>query len=452
MTKYLLVFLSSALFAVQGCAQFIPGQVLGAAALNAALASPTILGGSINGSPIGQSNPKAVNATSFGLVGAGSGTISILPQSAAGTYNFNLPTTAGAAGSVLTSSAGGSSPMTWSAPSSLSVGVSAASTTSPTTTSAAFYPTFVGSVSAGNQPLYTSGNFSYNPGTGVLYSPKSFFSSSITSPGTSTGVTANTTVALSGNDTFSSKVGFSTTISVSGAYSIGDINAFYTDVSSAATGTTGQLYGSATFLRAQGSSTTQGLTGSYIEMRNEAPNTVTSATGYYVSSSTNSGTFTNTYGVKVGTITTGVRTNKPYSFIAEDDNARNSFAGITLFPNATEATSTTTGAVRVTGGLAIAKSLYVGNAIGVTQTITAAGVTGAQTINKAAGTVNFGPGASSLVVTNSLVSTASTVLCSVRTSDATAYVKNCVPAAGSFTANLGAAATAETSVGFLVIN
>lgn len=50
------------------------------------------------------------------LSGATSGTISILPQAVAGTYNFNLPTTVGTTGQVLTSAGGGSSPMTWSTP------------------------------------------------------------------------------------------------------------------------------------------------------------------------------------------------------------------------------------------------------------------------------------------------------------------------------------------------
>lgn len=88
----------------------------------------------------------------------------------------------------------------------------------------------------------------------------------------------------------------------------------------------------------------------------------------------------------------------------------------------------------------------------VDQTITAGGTTGAQTINKAAGTVNFAAAAVTLVVTNSLCTTSSTVYCSVRTNDSTALIKNAVPAAGSFTITLNAAATAETSVGFLVIN
>lgn len=85
-------------------------------------------------------------------------------------------------------------------------------------------------------------------------------------------------------------------------------------------------------------------------------------------------------------------------------------------------------------------------------TNTAAGATGAQTIDRPSGTVNFAAGASALVVTNSLVATTSIVFAVVRTNDSTAYVKNVVPAAGSFTINLGAAATAETSVGWWVIN
>lgn len=83
---------------------------------------------------------------------------------------------------------------------------------------------------------------------------------------------------------------------------------------------------------------------------------------------------------------------------------------------------------------------------------TDAGITGAQTINRPSGTVNFAIGAGSLVVTNSLCTTSSIIFATVRTNDATAYIKNVVPAAGFFTINLGANATAETSVGFFIIN
>lgn len=85
-------------------------------------------------------------------------------------------------------------------------------------------------------------------------------------------------------------------------------------------------------------------------------------------------------------------------------------------------------------------------------TITPGGTTGNQTIDKASGTVNFAAGASSLTVTNSWVNTSSIVLAVVRTNDATAYIKNVVCNNGNFVITLGAAATAETSVGFVVFN
>jgi hypothetical protein len=57
----------------------------------------------------------------LGFAGLTSGTITIQPQAAAGTYNFNLPTTAGSAGQVLTSQGGNSSAMTWATLSSSTV-------------------------------------------------------------------------------------------------------------------------------------------------------------------------------------------------------------------------------------------------------------------------------------------------------------------------------------------
>ncbi len=48
--------------------------------------------------------------------GTSSGLIAILPQANAGTYNLNLPTSAGSSGDVLTSAGGVSAPMTWTTP------------------------------------------------------------------------------------------------------------------------------------------------------------------------------------------------------------------------------------------------------------------------------------------------------------------------------------------------
>lgn len=87
------------------------------------------------------------------------------------------------------------------------------------------------------------------------------------------------------------------------------------------------------------------------------------------------------------------------------------------------------------------------------RTVTAGGTTGDRTINKMSGTVNFAAGASSITVTNSLVDTSSIIFGTIRTADATAtFIKSIVPGSGSFVITLNAAATAETSVGFLVTN
>jgi len=88
----------------------------------------------------------------------------------------------------------------------------------------------------------------------------------------------------------------------------------------------------------------------------------------------------------------------------------------------------------------------------LSKTVTTAGTTGAQTINKATGSVNFAAVATSLVVTNSLVTTSSVIVATVATNDTTMKTVSAVAAAGSFTLNANAAATAETRVNFVVLN
>lgn len=90
--------------------------------------------------------------------------------------------------------------------------------------------------------------------------------------------------------------------------------------------------------------------------------------------------------------------------------------------------------------------------INYARTITAAGTTGAQTINLPAGTVNFAAAATTIVVTDSLVTANSIIFLNRRTNDATCLTASAEPAAGSFTIRMTAACTAETSVGFLVTN
>jgi hypothetical protein len=85
-------------------------------------------------------------------------------------------------------------------------------------------------------------------------------------------------------------------------------------------------------------------------------------------------------------------------------------------------------------------------------TVTPGGTTGNATINKPSGTVNFAAAASSLTLTNSEITTSSIISCIVRTNDTTAKSCVAVPGSGSATVVLNAAATAETSVGFVVWN
>jgi len=84
-------------------------------------------------------------------------------------------------------------------------------------------------------------------------------------------------------------------------------------------------------------------------------------------------------------------------------------------------------------------------------TITPPGTTGAQTINKISGKVNAAAGTTSLVVTNSGVTTSSIVLCQLGTNDASCVIKSVVEGTNSFTINYSAP-TAETIIKFLVIN
>jgi len=95
---------------------------------------------------------------------------------------------------------------------------------------------------------------------------------------------------------------------------------------------------------------------------------------------------------------------------------------------------------------------YYAHDIRYDKTVTTGGTTGAQTINKNAGSVNFAAADASKVVTNDRVSASSIIVATVAANDATMKSVQAVAAAGSFTLYANAAATAETRVNFLVIN
>ena len=85
------------------------------------------------------------------------------------------------------------------------------------------------------------------------------------------------------------------------------------------------------------------------------------------------------------------------------------------------------------------------------KTIVASGTTTPQTINKASGRVNLAAAETSVVVTNSLVSSSSIIIATIATDDATATSVKAIPGAGSFTILLNAATTGETSVAWMIL-
>ena len=142
--------------------------------------------------------------------------------------------------------------------------------------------------------------------------------------------------------------------------------------------------------------------------------------------------------------------------------APTSGTGVYAHVELTPTINQTGGANGITYGLRINPSLVSaadfraleisdGNVV-LPKTVTAAGTTGARTINKLTGTVNFAAAATSLVVTNSYVTTSSIIIATVGTNDATMKSVQAVAGSGSFTLYASAAPTGETRVDFHVTN
>ena len=87
----------------------------------------------------------------------------------------------------------------------------------------------------------------------------------------------------------------------------------------------------------------------------------------------------------------------------------------------------------------------------ITKTITPPGTTGNRTINSQAGSVNFGIGEDTLIVTNSLCTSSSILMANVATNDDTLTAVRAVPSNGSFMLVGNAAATSETRVSFCLV-
>jgi hypothetical protein len=120
----------------------------------------------------GQLTLGASGATSgsLKLSGVTSGAITIQPQAAAGTYNWNLPTTAGSLGQVLASGGGVSAPMTWTTLATVATSASAADLSTGILPSARLSGGYSGITAVGTlSSLATSGNITATA-SGVSYS------------------------------------------------------------------------------------------------------------------------------------------------------------------------------------------------------------------------------------------------------------------------------------------
>lgn len=140
-----------------------------------------------------------------------------------------------------------------------------------------------------------------------------------------------------------------------------------------------------------------------------------------------------------------IANNTATTLTANDSDV--TLAAAAVLPNSNTTSNQLIGYNGDTGALTIAQTTAA-----FTLDNTIAGSTGAQTINKPAGQVQFAGAATSLVVTNSLVTANSIIIATVQTNDTTMKSAQAVAGSGSFTLFPNAAPTGTTKVGFVVIN
>jgi hypothetical protein len=99
-----------------------------------------------------------------------------------------------------------------------------------------------------------------------------------------------------------------------------------------------------------------------------------------------------------------------------------------------------------------ADNLRVMGSLKVPGTLTSAGTTGNQTINKQTGTIRIAATGTTVTLTDSLITTSSIVLATLQTNDTTAKSVVAVPGSGSCVFTLNAASTGEVAIGFMVLN
>lgn len=249
-----------------------------------------------------------VNSLTHTITGSTSGVITIQGQAVAGTYNFNLPTTAGTSGQVLTSQ--GTGAMTW---------------ITPITSVALSVPTFL---SISGSPLTSNGTLAIglsgtalpilNGGTGAT-----------TSTGSGSVVLANTPTLI----TPILGVASGTSLNLSG-----NINSLTHTI----TGST------------SGVITIQGTTGTY---NFNLPTTAGTAGQFLTSQGNSAMTWTSTTGSGSVVLQSSPTFTSPILGVA---------TGTSLSLSATTAsTSTTTGALVVSGGVGIAGDINVGGNLSI---------------------------------------------------------------------------------------
>ena len=97
-------------------------------------------------------------------------------------------------------------------------------------------------------------------------------------------------------------------------------------------------------------------------------------------------------------------------------------------------------------------NLEVSGELRLTDYVDDSGTTGNRTVNRLRGKNAFAIGASTVVVTNSLVGTNAQVVCTLEFVDATlTQILTCIPSSGSFTVTGNANATAATRFSWTVI-
>lgn len=102
---------------------------------------------------------------------------------------------------------------------------------------------------------------------------------------------------------------------------------------------------------------------------------------------------------------------------------------------------------------AILARLGVGGSVSAGGYTDSSGTPGNVTNNSPSGRAAFAAAAAAVTVTNAAVTATSVVICILVSADATlTQIKNVVPAAGSFTVNGNAAATAAATFMFIIFN